>query len=176
MIQHSRRTKKRGAIELSMNTIIIVVIGITILTLGLRWIYSVFGGLTEQSDQIKTISEDQIREIFRDSGEPINIPTSIASVAQGKNYNMRVLMRNIYPAAHKFRYVVDAESTIPPGSVTWSKGDIPLSSGQGFEDIITFDARKYALGTYRFRVKLTCLDCTPPEEDSAPIVLEVTTK
>ena len=172
----AKRLRKKGAIELSMNTIIIVVIGITILTLGLRWIYSVFGGLTEQSDQIKQISEDQIKQIFKDSSDPINIPTSIASIAQGKNYNMRALMRNIYPATHKFKYTIEAESTIPPGSVAWSKGETSLNSGQGFEDIITFNTRNYALGTYRFRVKLTCLDCTPPEEDSAPIVLEVTAK
>ena len=32
--------EKRGAIELSVTTIVIVVIGITLLTLGLRWITS----------------------------------------------------------------------------------------------------------------------------------------
>ena len=30
--------QKRGAIELSITTIVVVVIGITLLTLGLRWI------------------------------------------------------------------------------------------------------------------------------------------
>ena len=168
---------KKGAIELSMNTIIIVVIGITILTLGLRWIYNIFGGLQEQSDKIKTLSEEQITALFGASDKAVNIPSSIISVQQGKEYNLRVMMRNILPAPHAFKYTVALEEgTAPVNSVRWYKKDIKLNSGEGFEDIITFNTKGYALGTYRFRVNLMCNDCTPAEQESAPIILEVKAK
>lgn len=168
---------RKGAIELSMNTIIIVVIGVTLLTLGLRWIYGVFGGLTEQSDKIKTLSEDQITTLFGASDKAVNIPTSIVRVQQGKEYNLRVMMRNIEEIPHTFKYIVSAEeANIPAGSVRWYNKEIRLTSGQGFEDIITFNTDKYALGTYRFRVMLTCNDCTPIQEESAPVILEVVAK
>ncbi|MBS3144525.1 hypothetical protein J4208_02980 [Candidatus Woesearchaeota archaeon] len=167
----------KGAIELSMNTIIIVVIGITILTLGLRWIYGIFGGLTEQSDKIKTLSEDQITTLFGASDKAVNIPTSVVRVQQGKEYNLRIMMRNIEEEAHKFKYIVIAEEgNAGANSVRWYNKEITLTSGQGFEDIITFNSDKYALGTYRFRVMLTCTDCTPPQEESAPVILEVVAK
>ncbi|HLC72041.1 MAG TPA: hypothetical protein VJH37_00500 [Candidatus Nanoarchaeia archaeon] len=168
---------KKGAIELSMNTIIIVVIGITILTLGLRWIYGIFGGLTEQSDKIKTLSEDQITALFGASDKAVNIPTSIVRAQQGKEYNLRIMMRNIEQSQHTFKYAVIAEEgNVPAASVRWYNKEIKLTSGQGFEDIITFNTKNYALGTYRFRVMLTCSDCTPIQEESAPVILEVVTK
>lgn len=172
-----RELGKKGAIELSMNTIIIVVIGITILTLGLRWIYNIFGGLQEQSDKIKTLSEEQITALFGASDKAINIPASIISVQQGKEYNLKVMMRNVLQAPHTFKYaLVLEEGTAPANSVRWYKKDIKLNSGQGFEDIVTFSTKGYALGTYRFRVNLVCNDCTPAEQESAPIILEVKAK
>mgnify|MGYP001571340142 CR=1 FL=1 len=168
---------KKGAIELSMNTIIIVVIGITVLTLGLRWIYDVFGGLSEQSDKIKTLSEEQITALFGASDKAINIPTSIVRVQQGKEYNLRVMMRNILQASHTYTYkVIPEDGNMPANSVRWYNKEIKLNSGQGFEDIITFNTKNYALGTYRFRVTFACNDCVPAEEESTPIIVEVITK
>ncbi len=172
-----RELGKKGAIELSMNTIIIVVIGITVLTLGLRWIYGVFGNLSEQSDKIKTLSDDQITTLFGASDKAINIPTTITRIQQGKEENIRVMMRNILQTPHTFKYtVISEDGAMPANSVRWYKKDIKLNSGQGFEDVITFNTKNYALGTYRFRVAFTCNDCSPAEEESAPIIVEVVTK
>ena len=168
---------KKGAIELSMNTIIIVVIGITILTLGLRWIYGIFDDLTGTTGKVKMYSEEQITQLFGGSDKAVNILVTIVSVQQGKEYNLRVMMRNILPASHAFKYTVALEEgTAPVNSVRWYKKDIKLNSGEGFEDIITFNTKGYALGTYRFRVNLMCNDCTPAEQESAPVILEVKAK
>src|SRR3989338_6223026 len=45
-----KRTTKKGALELSMNTIVIIVIGVTLLILGLAFVRNIFGkvgGLAE---------------------------------------------------------------------------------------------------------------------------------
>ena len=54
------KRNKKGALELSMNTIVIIVIGVTILTLGLRWVYTLFGGITERSQEIDEQLKKQI--------------------------------------------------------------------------------------------------------------------
>ncbi len=43
---------KEGAIELSMTTIIVIVLGITLLVLGSTWVYQLFG-------KVSTLTEDQ---------------------------------------------------------------------------------------------------------------------
>jgi hypothetical protein len=174
---------KRGAIELSMNTIIIVVIGITILTLGLRWIYGIFGGLEEQQQQLERLSEEQIVALFGGSQDAINLPTSIVKVPQGKRYNLQVIIRNILGNTQKFRYGLNVDSipsniqeNIVMGKISWHKSEMNLPSGEGFQDYVSFDTSKLPLGIYRFRLVLDCLDCTPADSRSAPVILEVTAK
>src|SRR3989344_5071984 len=101
---------KRGALELSVNTIVVVVIGITLLTLGLKWIYNIFGGLTTQQQDLQRLSEDKISEIFGGSDEAINAPTRTFKVEQGESYKLRITMRNILPESHKFQYKLDVIS------------------------------------------------------------------
>lgn len=174
---------KRGAIELSMNTIIIVVIGITILVLGLRWIYGIFGGLEEQQQQLERLTNEKIIELFGESDDAINLPTSFIKVSQGKKHNLRVIMRNIWGETHNFKYIMEADSipksiqsSVVMQNINWYKKDIKLNSGAGFQDYISIDTKNFPLGVYRFRAKITCLDCSPQEEESLPIILEVTAK
>ena len=42
---------KRGAIELSMTTIIVIIVGVVLLSLGLMWVKSIFGSVQDLTDQ-----------------------------------------------------------------------------------------------------------------------------
>ena len=174
---------KRGAIELSMNTIIIVVIGITLLTLGLRWIYGIFGGLEEQQQQLERLSEEQIIALFEGSQDAINLPTSTIKIPQGKRHNLQVTIRNILGNTQKFKYGLviasipsNVQDTIVMSKIRWYESEMNLPSGEGFRDYISFDTSKLPLGIYRFRLTLDCLDCTPPDSRSDSVILEVTAK
>ncbi len=175
-------TRKRGAVELSMTTVIVVVLGITLLTLGLRWIYNIFGGLSEEQTKLKELTDQQIVELFGNTASAINIPQPLASVEQGKKLNLRVNIRNIQEETHSFRYDVVVDS-VPAGAqsllknrVQWFTSPVELTSGKGASDFITFDSRGLSLGTYRFRVELQCTDCGTPEKESTPLIVEVTAK
>ncbi|MBU4241939.1 MAG: hypothetical protein KKF52_01780, partial [Nanoarchaeota archaeon] len=74
---------KKGAIEMSMQTIIIVVIGVTLLTLGLRFVYTTFTGITEQQEGITELTNTQINELFGQSGELIYLTKDNVGVQQG---------------------------------------------------------------------------------------------
>jgi len=173
--------RKRGAVELSMTTIIIVVIGITILTLGLRWIYNIFGGLESQREQLITATEEQIRETFGDTSDPLNLLTSAIQIKQGANYNLGIGIKNTYSTPQQFTYTVEIEDT-PTGIskeqvlswIKWTKSPIQLGSGQLQADTITFDPVKPPLGPYRLKIILRCTDCPTPDTFFATLTMRIT--
>lgn len=59
--------KKRGAMELSINTIIIVVIGITLLTLGIVFVKNIFTKLNEISDDTFGTAKTEISKMHGES-------------------------------------------------------------------------------------------------------------
>ena len=54
---------KKGALELSMNTIVVIVIGVVILSLGLMFVRGMFSQLTSQTDIIFGESENALNEL-----------------------------------------------------------------------------------------------------------------
>ena len=57
-------SSKRGAIELSMTTIIVVVIGVTLLTLGLTFVKNIMGGAEGISEEAFTEADRMIRDMM----------------------------------------------------------------------------------------------------------------
>ena len=176
-----KKRLKKGAIELSMTTIIIVVIGVTILTLGLRWVYSIFGGLDVAHKELERLTQNEITELFEGSDEAISVATSVISnIKRGETYNLRVVMRNKHSESHKFNYDIIVEGV--PGNInpeivknklTWYKQEIELSSGGGFVDYISINTEGLSIGQYRLRVALACSDCIPPVKEFQPIIFEI---
>lgn len=85
---------KRGAIELSITTIVVVVIGITLLVLGLSFVYNIFGDLGEQQKKLGEFTDEQIRDIFAASDQYLNLPTTDFSVEVGKPFNLDMVIKN----------------------------------------------------------------------------------
>ena len=158
-----RSSGKRGAIELSMNTIIIVVIGITILTLGLRWIYGIFEDLNDRTTTIGELSEEQIRGLFEDPDDMIYIESSTPNIKKGKELSMKAIIRNIYSEKHKFKYAIEAEEKTNQNAVRWYKKEFELTSGDGWNDIMIFYSKMLPLGSHSFRIVATCIDCKQKE-------------
>ncbi|MBU4502180.1 MAG: hypothetical protein KKA79_06290 [Nanoarchaeota archaeon] len=81
----NKRINKKGAMELSINTIVIVVIGITLLVLGLVFVRGIFeklGGLGEGAFQK---AEQELKQI-QAGDTKINFPATIP-VKKGKSAN-----------------------------------------------------------------------------------------
>ena len=79
--------KKRGAIELSITTIVVVVIGVTLLTLGLVFVKGIFGKLTSLSDDIFGKSSTIIDTLTIDT--KLSVSSSV-SVEQGRTTTLKV--------------------------------------------------------------------------------------
>jgi len=85
---------KKGAVELSMTTIIIIVIGITILSLGLVWVRSVFSEVTELTGTTFKQGQTEINEIFGNSKEDVALSPSAIDLDQGNTKTVTLAIRN----------------------------------------------------------------------------------
>lgn len=72
---------KKGALELSVNTIVIIVIGVALLSLGLIFVRQTFGGLNDMSKAIFGTANTEIVKLH--SGAKLTVPTTV-NVKQGE--------------------------------------------------------------------------------------------
>ncbi len=85
---------KKGAIELSMTTIIVIVIGITLLSLGLVWVRGVFEDLEGLSGDAFLHAQDAITEIGQAS-QPLTIKPSELKLDSKSNDAIGVVVANL---------------------------------------------------------------------------------
>ena len=76
---------KKGAVELSVGTIVILVIGMTMLILGIILVRTIFTGATQNVDVINKGVEDQINKLFSNSDKRIvvNLPKQEVDIKKG---------------------------------------------------------------------------------------------
>tara|TARA_Y100000310_G_C20597368_1_gene771205 strand:- start:340 stop:879 length:540 start_codon:yes stop_codon:yes gene_type:complete len=174
--------RKRGAIELSITTIVVVVIGLTILTLGLRWVYSIFGGFQKDVAQVQDFSQEQIQQIFGQSEDPIYSPTNVYQIKQGEKLSINMFIRNkIDPGGtYNFQYKINP-LTFPAttneeavaNSLTYYISEKELKSGAGFEDLVRFNSKELPIGDYRFETVLYCKTVGCERDNSLIFLIEV---
>ena len=159
---------KKGAVELSMTTIIIIVIGITILSLGLVWIRSVFtdvGSLTEGAFER---GEGEIAEIFGGTDEIVALSPGEIGLEQGSSETASLMVNNfgtgtvtvqasVAPIAASG---VDTSKLVCAFSDSFSgeSSSYTLSSGQGVQIGVLVEDQNSALGNYGCKIDVTGLD------------------
>ena len=178
--------RKKGAVELSINTIVIVVIGITLLTLGLKWITGMMGKITTQTEGLTDASDRMIMDIFEDTEKSISTAANVYTVKSGRTLkDIRVILRNNAPAQYPLSYTL--EPTIMPigltatdivgnppgtGAMKWDTSSILVNSGKGLSDIILFDTSGLLLGDYKFNALIQCGEC-PIEGDRHQFIVTI---
>ncbi|MFH1456405.1 MAG: hypothetical protein ABIF40_05665 [archaeon] len=179
MKRHTPKINKKGALELSMNTIVVMVIAVTILTLGLKFVYDMFADIGEQQKQIQEATEEEIREMFGQSDDPLALLTTSITLEQGENADLVVAIRNIGSGSGTFSYDIVLDNY--PGDestaldwIIWTTGDSELTSGKTWSDAISIDVPNSAtLGTYRFTITLNCNAPDCDDGFTEPLTLRV---
>ena len=112
--------QKKGAIEFSMTTIMVVIIGVAVLALGLAWIRGTFTQVTQLTESSLDNAETILGEIAF-TGK-ISAPATINMKSGGDAKKFRVLIRNTKPALDTFTMTFSAPNQlsciIPSGSGT----------------------------------------------------------
>ena len=92
----SKMIKKKGAIEMSIGTIVVIVLAMTMLILGLVLVRNIFTGATYNVDQLNKNVEAEINKLFNEKGDNIvlYLPKSQADISQGKSFGIAFGIRN----------------------------------------------------------------------------------
>lgn len=150
---------KKGAIEMSMTTIIVVVIGITLLSLGLVWVKSIFDNL--QGTTIDAF--DQVDAAIGELGtvdSPLTINPDKIRVKQNGAKSVEVIIANFESEDLTFTAMAEPvgdeneiECLFLDTQDTESK-EYTLTSGQQASITLIADDKNSALGFYSCNVQV----------------------
>ncbi len=87
---------KKAAVELSIGTIVIIVLAMSMLILGLVLIRNIFRGATDNVDEINEKVKEEIKNLFVDEDERavLKLTESTAKVEQGSEFGVAFGIRN----------------------------------------------------------------------------------
>jgi len=89
---------KKGAIELSMTTVVVIVLAMSMLILGLVLIRTIFTGATQNVVSINENVKAQIDKLFTEENQvtALYLSTGIAEIKQGEAYGIGFAVTNTY--------------------------------------------------------------------------------
>lgn len=166
-----RKTNKKGAIELSITTIIIIVIGVAILSLGLKWVYGIFANIQATSQSAFENVNTQLDNLLSGSEDILVIYPETTTIKQRETGDIGIAIQNLISDGkpHTFTYKIDLVNKegkdvnavlgwlTKGGGLELATGEtVALGSGKKVKKIIPIEIPRNApLGTYRFKVILT---------------------
>jgi hypothetical protein len=88
---------RKGAIELSMTTVVIIVLSMTMLILGLVLVRTIFQGAQYNVENINDKVRGEINKLFTEEAQKIVVylPAEGAKIKQGESYAIQVAIKNI---------------------------------------------------------------------------------
>lgn len=178
------KLNKKGAIEMSMTTIIVVILGITLLSLGLMFVRNIFSDIGGSSAKMADLADKQMMEMFGESEDPISLPRDQVDIAQGDEDVLDIGLRNTGEDSGKFSIKQSGITVVSkPGAfkgnaldwLSWDTTENTITSGKAKTGKILVAVPTNAnLGTYQFKI---ILSCTAPgvcdEEPSANFFIKV---
>jgi len=87
---------KKAAIELSIGTIVIIVLAMSMLILGLVLIQSIFSGAKYNVDQMNNKVRDEINKLFvEDKKTVVYLPNQLAEIKQNEDWGIAFAIKNL---------------------------------------------------------------------------------
>lgn len=164
---------KKGAIELSMTTIIVIVIGVTLLILGLTWVRGLFEKVTGLTEESFRTAEKLIQEQMG-SDEKFYISGLTFEVAGGKSLVVYTGVQNFGAAGTSNKFRMEIEPGGQGGDATWFTLPPVLDIGVGQRKAFPFEIRipkgTEPGSTFTFTVKVFKDDQL---YDNQPIIVKV---
>ncbi len=155
--------EKRGAIELSIGTIVIIVLAMSMLILGLMLVKNIFSGSSENILQINDKVKDQINKLFvEDKRTVIYLPNQIARIKQNEDWGIAFAIKNLQKGtaeAGKFSYQVVVSDPDVRQKCGISEREIEAWIKTGRADSATITPGETYYGIVRFFVPETAPLC-----------------
>ncbi len=112
---------KKGAFELSLSFIIIVVFAIVLLTLGITWLRGIIGGITILTDDLTQQANSKLQDTFQQTTQNFGIYPSRWEMTPGKALKMSAGVKNNAADGNTHLYVVNVIPTAVSSDILRSK-------------------------------------------------------
>lgn len=162
---------KRAAIEMSIGTIVTIVLAMSMLILGMVLVKNIFSGSSDNVLQMNDQVKDQISKLFsEDKKAVVNLPNQIAKIKQNKDWGVAFAVKNLERGtaeAGDFTYEVilddaDVQTKCGIGDAdvmrwitTGRTGSTKIAPGETYFGIIRFLIPENApLCTVRFNIEI----------------------
>lgn len=163
---------KKGAIEMSVGTIVIIVLAMSMLILGMILIQNIFSGASQNVLQMNDKVKDEINKLFvEDKRTVVYLANQIAEIQQNEDWGIAFAVKNLEKGtaeAGSFRYEVKVsdpdvrtkcgvdERTIESWIKTGRTDSMTVAPGQSYFGIVRFLIPESApLCTVRFHIDVT---------------------
>jgi hypothetical protein len=150
------KRNKQGALEMSVGTIVVIVIAMAMLILGLVLVRTIFTGSIYNVQQINEKVKGEINGLFRDEGRKsaVHLPENRAQVNQGKDFGVAFGIKNIETGtveSSSFSYEVVVSESVSESCTgltadrveSWIKSrrtrTIPIAPGDVSYNIVRFE-------------------------------------
>ena len=183
--------QKKAALELSIGTMVIIVLAMAMLILGLVLVKQIFSGVTDNVTELNNKVKDQIKGLFQDEKQRviIRLTEDKAIVKQGEEFGIAFGVRNLnegVTGAKKYNYEVElndpdivkncgVSADVALSWVKFGKGSLSIAAGQIGYDRFVFNVPETApicTTKYRLTVWEDGTPKTSPYEE-APFFLQI---
>lgn len=155
---------KKGAIELSIGTIVVIVLAMTMLILGIVLVRSIFTGAKYNVDQMNDKVRDEIGKLFvEDKKTVVYLPNQIASIQQNEQWGVAFAIKNLEQgSAEAGRFSYDVVVSDPDVRKKCGVGEREIEDWitTGRADSITIQPGDTYFGTVRFFIPEIAPLCT----------------
>jgi len=163
--------RKKGAIELSMSTLVIVIISMVVLGLGVKLLYSFVSGTEQIKGQLDEQTQTELQRLLVDQGKQVALPLHQATLTGGESHVFGVGVLNIGGVGDSFKLQVDLSQMIDPQQVpittsnnqrqyilswlNYNNEDMTIKESEHRNEPILIDIPNDAVkGTYIFDAKI----------------------
>jgi len=107
---------RRGAIELSMTTVVVIVLAMTMLALGLTLVRTLFKGAIYTATSLNTQVQDKINALFQEEGKIVGIVSEAGRVEpeRGKDNCIWWSMLANIPGKYDYSFTISPEKCSDP--------------------------------------------------------------
>ncbi len=89
------RRNKKGALELSVNMLVTVIISLVVLAGGITLLYKLLGGAGELQGTLDKQTQEELERLLVDQGKQVVLPYHSATIERGKNHVFGLGVLNI---------------------------------------------------------------------------------
>ena len=154
---------KKGAVELSMTTVIVIILGVVLLTLGLAFVRNIFGKVGGLTDKSFEEAESAIGKLGNIENE-LTLTSKTVSLTQGDSKGIGLIIANLGEKQESFQ----VKTSLPPKTAATAKftcdiaetessqsDQVTLASGEKRPlHLLIVDNGATPIGTYVCKVSL----------------------